>query len=303
MKSTQILLIIVIIIFIYWLISHSRNESYETDIDDINENIDISYPIYKKEKKYKLRLKPYLLELQFHNDYRDVMTAFNNMVPRQKQIFNIINQPITNTDLTHIVNSNTKSEIKTDIKNMIAQFLNNLNKFSAEVPIVKNKNSGFDEAMQLPSSNKGWEENQHELGLPSSLYQTPAKNAPVFLVDIQSVVMTEGLTDVRFVCQLVIQKKNSEDQMIIKISFVIKKENMAAKNEIVMIEYINTVGYLSDMQTQYDTVESTFYDFNNLNMSEMSNPKLIQSELIKKQQARDNAMLAQSQSVIPMEEI
>ena len=39
-------------------------------------------------------INPTFTEGQFHNDYRDTITAFNNIAPSQKQIFNQGNIPI-----------------------------------------------------------------------------------------------------------------------------------------------------------------------------------------------------------------
>ena len=40
-------------------------------------------------------LNPNFLNIQFHNDYRDLMTAIHNIIPERRQRFNVANIPIT----------------------------------------------------------------------------------------------------------------------------------------------------------------------------------------------------------------
>lgn len=104
MNVINILLILIILYMLYILVyskpqktrenydSIRRQHKYKQDGTSrqkiINDVIswDDSYSTYDSGVLRKEPINPNILDVQFHNDYRDVITAINNLVPDQKQL-------------------------------------------------------------------------------------------------------------------------------------------------------------------------------------------------------------------------
>lgn len=248
------------------------------DQDDINE-------LNESDK-----LGSYFMEVQFHTDYRDTITAFNDIAPNQKNMFNIADLPVT------------QSSIESDeVSDLINEFINQLNKnVKYNVSEYRNSNTGWDEQIPERTQKSGWDKQQEELGLPKSLYCESAKRAPVRLLEISSVEKYETEKETRYTCIIVIQKLNVEDQMILKINFL-KRDNYINKdrkffNDLddtqssnstilfnIIIEEIFVVGFLSnEVGTKTGDANDNFYNFKSLGKNEITDNKSIMKELIKK---------------------
>lgn len=229
-------------------------------------------------------LNPNFLNIQFHNDYRDVMTALNNIVPDKKQFFNLANIPVIYS----------QPEVN-EVAGMVRDFINVLNEnLKSEVPHYRHSNTGWDEAIQDPRVKSGWDKVQDSLGLPVSIYEDPAPKSPVKLVSIRSVDKYETEDEIKFSCDIVIQKLNVEDQMIIRTSFVQDKRALHNENNFfvqhtvemkVMIEELFIAGYLSnhgnDYRRQQDDIDKQIYfDYNKMEYNDMTDPKYIQQVLM-----------------------
>lgn len=254
---------------------NSNNESIESnnDIDSLIENT-------------KIKLKPHFMEMQFHNDYRDVITSLNDVAPIQKQVFNGDNCPVEYTKPSH-----------KEVNDLINEFIKELNKnIKKNVSDYRNANTGWDEQLPEPIAKSGWDKQQEELGLPSSLYPAPAKKAPVKLLKIDDVEKYTTKTETRYVCTIIIQKMNVDDQMIIKIYFL--KNNKDNKKICdVIIEEIFIVGFLTDRSLpERGNKADDFYNFKGLNNNDVVNDQTIMKELIKKYQdkSKDDRKFAQS---------
>jgi hypothetical protein len=243
----------------------------------------------------KSNLNPNFLDIQFHNDYRDLITGFNNLVPDKRQRFNLANIPI-------IYSEPENGEVKHLVKDFIHVVNENL---KTEVPSVTNKNSGWDEV--VPDRNlyfeTGFSKLQKNLGLPTSLWEDPAKSNPVDLVAIPLVQKYETEDEIKYSIDIVLQKRNVEDQVVIKASFVQDKRPLTDENNFfvttkvdlkVVIEDIFIVGYLSKYgnngKLQFDGDKEKFYDYNLLEYNNMTDPKYIQGVLMQKYKTRTEEM-------------
>lgn len=258
----------------------------------------VSFQIEKKNNDTLLDLdgkqknrKPYFSQMQFHTDYRDTITAFNNIAPSQKEVFNQSDMPSTFSKLSK------KNKI---IQFFVSEFIRQLNEeIRTNVYDTRHANTGWDELAPDPKEKSGWEKQQEELGLPTSLYSEPAKKAPIYLIDIDDAEEYKTEDETKYVCTIVIQKQNVDDQMIAKISFIRSNVDLDVErnffNDIlnknkkaydptfnIVIEEIFIVGFLTDTKQDIGNKYDEFYNFDGLNYNDVMSDKIIMKELIKK---------------------
>jgi len=234
------------------------------------------------------------IDIQFHNDYRDVLTAIQNLVPERRQRFNLANIPL-------VYSEPEVDEVKLLIKDFIHVLNENL---KTAVPKQRNKNSGWDEAIIDPNvKESGWDKVQKSLGLAKSLYDDPAEKSPVKLISIRRLQKYETDDEIKYAIDMVIQKLNVDDQMIIKASFVQDKRPLHDENNFfvtkkidmrIIIEDVFLLGYLSneglDARKQFDADQVKFYDYNTLEINNMTDPKDIQKILMDKYRQKAEEM-------------
>jgi hypothetical protein len=242
---------------------------------------------------YDQEIYPNLLNIQFHNDYRDVITALNNLVPDKKQIFNLPNVPLVYSEPE-----------ASEVRNMILDFIKVLNSnIKTEVPTHRVKNSGWDEAIPDPTVESGWDKVQKSLGLESSLWNPPASKAPVKLVAVPYVQKYETEDEIKFSCDIILQKVNANDQLLIKASFVQDKRPLHDENNFfvarnvdmnLVIEEVFILGYLSkfgnDAKLTFDKDMEKFYNLNEMEYNNLTDPKFIQKVLMDKYKYRTEEM-------------
>ncbi len=242
---------------------------------------------------FKGQLNPNYINNQFHNDYRDIITAVNNLVPDRKQLFNLPNIPLIYSE----------PEV-TEVGPMVSDFIEVVNEnLRSEVPSYRNPNSGWDEAIPDPNIKSGWDTVQESLGLPTSLYEDPATKSPIKVVAIRQVQKYETEDEIKFSIDMVIQKMNVDDQMILKCDFVQDKRPLVDENNFyktsrvemkVTIENIFIIGYLShygpDSKKISEKDEVKYYDYNKLEVNNMTDPKYIQKVLMEKYRQRNEEM-------------
>ena len=308
MKILDIFLVLVICFIIYKLVRNqsnkdlalsqdkSKNKKLEHMKDLIDsEEFDIENDMYideilKHKKEREKHINPNFIEVQFHNDYRDTITGFNNIAPSQKQVFNKENVPLkfTNPEVKEV-----KYMVKDFIKELNRNVLNDKNEF-------RNSNSGWDELKPDKRVKFGWEKQMEQLGLPTSIYNNPACKSKVILLTIDHVEKYETERQIRYVCYLFLQKKNVVDQMVVRVSFVTDKTDVnedrdffkeEKPNQKVIIEEIFILGFMtpnsSDKYTQH--VDS-FYNFDSLEKTDAISDKQIVKELMKKYRDRTAEM-------------
>lgn len=275
--------------------NHNRSGYFDNNItaDDIVDDVISWDDSYESAVITKSRLNSNFLNIKFHNDYRDVMTALNNLVPDRKQFFNLPNEPLN------------YSEPEVDeVKNMVKDFVSVLNQnLVTQVPSYRNPNSGWDEAIPDPKIKSGWDKVQESLGLPTSLYEDPASKAHVKLISVRYVQKYETEDEIKYNIDMILQKDNVNDQIIIKASFVQDKRPLHDENYFfktrnidmkVTIEQLTIVGYLSndgdDAIRQFDGDEEKWYDYNKMEYNNMTDPKYIQRILMEKYRQRTEEM-------------
>lgn len=233
-------------------------------------------------------IKPNLLDIMYHNDYRDVITVLNDMVPTQRQLFNIANIPVKYSE-PH----------KSEVKALVIGFINVLNNKTLGMSKTRNKNTGWDEPLADPTMESGWERVQRELGLQTSLYSEPLGNTGVKLIALEKTQKYETDDEIKYTCLMIIQKNLSNDQMLIKISFVINKRELNDENNFfkkmdvnlnVVTEQISIEGYLSDKGTDstklYENIKDTYYDFDGFEHNNIMNNADIEKQLLAYQKKR-----------------
>lgn len=250
---------------------------------------------------------PNFLEMQFHNDYRDVLTAFNDIAPTQKLIFNQANLPVALTQPP-----------ESEVLPIIKEFIHEVNRdVQFNITDYRQSNTGWDELTPDKKMKSGWDAQQDDLGLPTSLYPDPAKRAAIKFIKIDHIekYVTEFQTKYEIV--FIVQKINVDDQMIIKASFV--KPNLDVnferklfddldkdynkesgfdnsflfKNDNnydnLVIEEIFVVGFLTkegSRDSEDGIGNNNFYNFKGLETNDMIDQKVVMKELINKY--RDN---------------
>lgn len=241
----------------------------------------------------KEELAANLLNMQFHNDYRDTIAAINNIVPSPKQFFNIPNLPTTYSD-------KVSGE---EIMPILDGFIKLLNDNIDTIPETRQVNTGWDEPLKDPNVKSGWEKSQEELGLPSSLYNKPANNAHVRLINVKKVQKYETDDETKYKVEMVIQKNGVDDQMIIQPSFVIDKRGLHDPNnpdhklEIdlpLIVQEVFITGFLTDRgtdaQIMYENTGENFYDFDKMETNNITNSKMIRQILLEKNNKRTQEM-------------
>ena len=305
-ESLKLILLILLVLLIVYLIKkglepfNNINNNYNPRFDDNYNYIDDLYDnktndfndselinqinsnLYSKVNsndpiRIESKLKPYFVETQFHNDYRDTLTAFNNMAPSQKLIFNRSNLPVTQS---------TVEPIQT--KPLIKQFVKQVNKnIKLVVTDYLTSQSGWDEPLESKVVKSGWKKAMNELNIPSDLYKDPASRAKIKVLKIDRVEKYVTTDQIRFIIFMVIQKINVDDQMVVKVSFVMNNVDINrdrtfndkyAKEDLnIQIEEIFVIGFLTDHSYGSPSNRTNFYQFENIE----HNNFIDQNEIIK----------------------
>lgn len=283
-RQTIIIILVILgfIVVIYYL---TRSLKSNTSPMKVEKMIDKEYP-YIPEIERSIsppNIKPVFLDVQYHNDYRDVQTAFNNMVVSDKQIFNVANRPLKYSEPS-----------EAEVMDLMNDFINSLNHYVKDVPDHRNANSGWDEAIPDPNMETGWERQRRALGLEPSLYAKPLGKTEVFLVAIEKVQKYDTEDETKYTVIAVIQKNGADDQMLVKISFVIDKQMLNDENNFfkekelevsVVIESIFIEGFLSDhgvdAQKQFKMTKDKLASFDSLENQNMTDPMDVMKELKK----------------------
>lgn len=256
-------------------------------IDDIDNHL-----IFNNDNSnyIKINKNKNFIDIKFHNDYRDVLTSFDNLTPDKRQIFNLANRPITYSE------PNFK-----EVKNLINHFVDILNNdIINNVDNSYNSNSGWDEKIPHIKFDSGWDKIQKSLGLPTSLYHEPKGKSSIKIINVDSVEKYEYDKEIKYKINLVLQKLNSNDQIVISIDFVVDKHHINPDDfhfdyklyHNTVIERIYVVGYLSNSGIDNNIYNSNninsskfknlYKDFQNMEHSDLTDPKKVQQVLLDK---------------------
>jgi hypothetical protein len=214
----------------------------------------------RSKKKRKNIVNNELIEIQYHKDYYDTITAING-ITSQKELFNMgflpVKESIPNED---------------NIKSLVDIFITKLNnEINNNVSEYLHTNSGWNDMGKRKRTKSGFEEiMEKELGLPGSIYNEPTTKANVKLIKIDKAEQYTSNDQIRFIARIIIQKENTKDQMVLKVLFFMERseqepndKNNFFKKDIthidepktVIIEQVFIVGYLTNnanMKTNSD---------------------------------------------------
>lgn len=291
MNILFLVLIIIIIAVLYAI--HKKNKYSPSFVDNKNikkiKKTNIVNPQKKSKyiddilKKYKSKkaLNPFFVEIQIHPDYADVIDACDLLEPSHKEIFNLNNNPIIESS----------PPLHSQIKKITKKFIKEINSITKN---NINDKLGWNKSSPNIKSKSGWDDHMKSLGLPPSIYAEPAGQAPITLIKIDHIEKYDTETETKYLLFLIVQKTNSNDQMIIKVSFVIDKKDINLDREFfnskknkyetsVKIESIFVVGFLTKQGTHEKSTREKFYDFDNITDGKMFNDSEIIQALNKKQ--------------------
>jgi hypothetical protein len=317
---------ILVILFIGFLIFKYYSEIYNKKIDpknnkdiegseknnkknkkkDIKETFSVDYTgklkeaekiaskedIYNQSMKYidqilkhkqKIKVNPYLQEMQFHNDYRDTQNAIILLVPNQKQLFNRSNLPVIN------VSTPTNNEILPLVKNFINEMNRVLDQNVADEYAVRDwKNAAGEKDYK-----SGWDKQQEKLGLPGSIFNKPCGKEAVKLIKVEHSERRETEDEIQYVVFMVLQKPSAKDQMLLKATFHIDKQDInlerdffaKGKNQIetlIRIEEVFVIGFLTKHSFGKQSIRTEYYDYGGITNGRMFSQKQIMEELNRK---------------------
>jgi hypothetical protein len=297
MNIIDFLIIVVIIIIIIIIIKtnsiiETENLSFDDDSEYKIDSSDIVNYDPNSMSNYKEKIYPYFMEMRFHQDYRDTLDAFNILVPDQKQIFNRSNIPVV-----------TKYVSFDEVKDFIVKFINSVNKtIKDKVPIVMPLKNWNNELMPDPNMRSGWDKQQDELGLPSTLYSKAIKKAPLELIKVDKLEKYETDDEIRYIIFLIVKKKTARDQMLLKLSLVKDKKDVNLDREFfdsdkseyrspVRIEDVYVMGYFYPNSFGNKSVRDKFYDFPNAKVGAMNDAIMFDSLMKKKDQLMNNCFV------------
>lgn len=284
MLTVILIITIVIIIFLIWMkTSKKQYNENSKNIENLSNIETENVPIIKPNPMAP-KVNPNFIEAKFHSDYMDVINAFNDISPNQRQIFNINNVPCKVTHETDIA----------IVGKIVSDFVSSINDdIKTNVPLVHTVNSGWDEVLPENNVKSGWEKVQESLGLPASLYNKPKLNTKVRLVQFSDVTKYETENEIKYECKIVISKDNVKDKLVIKVSFVHPK-SLVGDDTNIILETISVLGYLTNQGLGTDRIEmDNFYQFDSLEKNNMITGKTVATELMKKYKLRQKVMQEQ----------
>lgn len=278
------ILLIIILIVILFLKPKKNKQNLEKQITEFK---------LKPNKKTYFNINNFeFIDTQFHNDYRDTINAFNDLAPSQKQIFNLNNDSVKFSNPSY-------DNIK--IKELINDFIKELNNKIIQTNDYSNPNSGWDNLSPQKPIKTGWDTAMESLNLPNNLYNEPAGKDFVKLINVDHIekYSTNNGNEDKIVCYLFIKKENTKDILSIKVSFVINNtiyENYSYgnNNNYIVIEEIFIIGILTPLKSntlgRYTDSKDKFYHFSNLDVNNITSDDEIIKQLNEKNKIRYDEM-------------
>lgn len=283
-----------------------KKNNSKFDMNEVMNVIDKSKKKHKKKHKIKhdeFAVNSEFIEMQYHKDYNDVITAINNLTP-QKELFNLGFKPVVNSKPNH-----------ENVKSLVELFVNKINyEIEHNVQEYLHTNSGWNDMGKRKREKTGIEKIlEDELGLPGSLYTEPAGNAPIKLIKIDRAEQFTTDDQIRFIIYIIIQKENVKDQMVLQVQFFMEREDLSGTrddradfftkgllregdnekidpDQVAIIEQVFTLGYLTDA-AEKKTKMDRFHDYGNVQHSDgtIDQEKVIKMMLIKHKE-RENEL-------------
>ena len=272
MNIINLLIVLLIIYIIYFVLT--KKPSHKK----------LKYKIIKKNKNNKNGKKvrfdtdstnKYFSDAQYNSNYSDTIDAFN-LMSLQKQSFNVAELPIIKvTKLDTIKSEKMANDFINEINAVIGNPQNNWTTNTLEKPV-----------------KSGWDLSMDNLGLPSSIYNEPAKVSEIKLVKVDYAEKVETESEIEINIYMVVQKLNTDIQMVIKLSLLLSKNDVNLEREFfdktkntyetkIIIQNIFVVGFLLNEFTN-NSSRADFYHFTTINDGRMPKTTELIKELNKK---------------------
>ena len=285
---------------------HRKHKNIE-HYDNIDYNDDMNALIKTTKNDFVgEQLNQEFIDTLYNKDYNDTITAINNLTP-QKELFNFGFLP---TKIIKPDNDNVN-----ELVNLFMDKLNN--EVKSNVSEFMHKNSGWTDMGKRKREKSGFEKQMEDLGLPGSLYNEPATKAPVKLIKILETEQHSTEDQIRFIINIVVQKENVKEQMVLKILFFMEKEDLknggdktatffnkkinedgvissdlSDTDQRVVIEQVFTVGYLSN-EANLITRSDKFHNYGNVYMKDGTfDQEKILKKMLEKHTERQNELNA-----------
>jgi hypothetical protein len=233
------------------------------------------------------------LDLQYHQDYNDTVTAINNLTP-QKELFNLNLLPVKETIPDHQL-----------VKQLVNIFIKKLNgNVMGNVSEYLHQNSGWSDMGKKIKKKSGFEEHMEDIGLPGSIYNEALSKAPIRLVKIDNGEQHTTDHQIRFIIWIIVRKKNAKDQMILRINFFMDRSDSDDRHNFfdkdlinnsfekeVILEQVFIVGYLTKSGNKI-TRNDKFHDYgsNIYNSDGTIDQGKVLETMLKKHKERSNEL-------------
>lgn len=205
------------------------------------------------------KLNKYFISSQFSDNYRDVMTAINDICPNQKKLFNLQMLPVTTTLY------DPKKEPPLEIMKLVIQFISQLNAVIKKLPESQEIINDYNNYLPLTSQmnkyvkNKGINQFYNSINTDFSLYPDTPMNSPVELIKILSAEKQFTESETKYIISFVVEKiiKSVTEQMKITAHFILENDPLEGENlfndientsfnRTVAVEYIFIDGFFSN---------------------------------------------------------
>jgi hypothetical protein len=234
-----------------------------------------------KNNKIDGNVKPYFIDKQFHEDYRDTVTAFDRLLEYDKPKFNKACLPVSYSVVDKI---EIKALLKSFLKMLNDEIINNVHNY---VTI----DNGFQNSMPNPTVKSGWERQLENLGLPGDLFKHKLKSK-IKIIKVDKVEKVESDSQVKYTVFMIIQKLNVSDQMVVKISFVLDRIDLNSDRDFmkteksidlnVMLDEVFIIGYMTNFSFGVNNDRTDFYTFEKTEETNIIDQKEIFKQLKKK---------------------
>ena len=228
---------------------------------------------------------PYFIEMQFHNDYKDVITAFDKMTEiGGRAVFNRSNQPVNYIPMD-----------KADGYKLIYPFISELNSVLInKIKDVVDLENGWNNIQENPNVESGWDKQQKKLGLPTNIYDKGASKSKVNIITVDKVDRFETDVQIKYDIYSIIQKENSLDQMVIRLSLLMDRRDLNEDRNFfrddktvdlnVHLESVFIIGFMTSHSygSQNKNTRQDFYTFENIEKDGMMDQEEIIKQLKKK---------------------
>src|SRR3989344_4427200 len=209
MEQNDIILIVCSVILLIGYIIYTK-ETFTTKFNTENNNITT-----------KDKINNNFIDVQYEEDYYDFKDAIWRIQKEQNKKFNKKELPL-------IVDKNINNN--NEITKYVNAFIKQINNIILENKDNKFILNGWQTSLPEREYIDGWEQHLENLGLPPSLYSKPTTIAPVKLININ---------EIKYSVYMVIQKINTEKQLVVKLVIVINK-----KTNMKYIEDVQIIGAL-----------------------------------------------------------